>query len=119
MPSLEALISNFKSMLENLFATSLKNLLTSDTVPSTGGTFQVTVGTSSTALTSQQVRSVTIKADSNNTDDVWVGFSSSIDPSTGFQLSAGESLDLVIDDLSKIYVVSPTDGQKIYVIWVL
>jgi len=86
--------------------------------PATGGTFQFTVSTTPTPLGSQAVRMVTIKADKGNTDAVYVGFDSNLDSSNGFALDPGESVDIVIDSLGKIYVVSQSTAQKIYVMWV-
>jgi len=86
--------------------------------PTNGGTLQVVATSTPTPLGSQKVRMITIKADKGNTDSVWIGFDSSINSSTGFPLDPGESIDIVIDDLSKVYVMSPSTAQKIYVMWV-
>lgn len=87
--------------------------------PTSGGTFQMTTTDTATPLGSQKVRMITIKADNGNTDNAWIGFDSSVDQSSGFPLAPGETIDIVIDNLSKVYVMSPGDAQKIYVMWVL
>ena len=86
--------------------------------PTEGGTFQFTVSTTPTALGNKAVKMVTIKADKGNTDAVYIGFDSSVSSGNGFALDPGESVDIVIDDLGKVYVVSGQDAQKIYVMWV-
>jgi len=86
--------------------------------PSKGGTFQFTVSTTPTALGALEVKMVTIKADKGNTDAVYIGFDSSVSSGTGFALDPGESVDIVIDNLGKVYVVSQSTAQKIYVMWV-
>lgn len=106
MISLEALISR------------LRNLLSEETIPSSGGTLQMTVTSTPTPLSSQKCRMVTIKSDGGNTDSVYVGFSSDLSATNGFPVAPGEYIDIVVNDLSKVYVMSPSDGQKIYVMWV-
>jgi len=86
--------------------------------PSKGGTFQFTVSTTPTALGALEVKMVTIKADRSNTDAVYIGFDDQVNTATGFALDPGESIDIVIDDLSKVYVMSPSVAQKVYVMWV-
>ena len=86
--------------------------------PSKGGTFQFTVSTTPTALGALEVKMVTIKADRSNTDAVYIGFDSDLNSSNGFALDPGESVDIVIDNLGKVYVVSQSTAQKIYVMWV-
>jgi len=94
---------------------AMKDLLGS---PSKGGTFQFTVSTTPTALGALEVKMVTIKADKANTDAVYIGFDDSVSTGTGFALDPGESVDIVIDNLGKVYVVSGQNAQKIYVMWV-
>ena len=106
MMSLEALIHR------------LKDLLSEETVPNAGGTLQIVVTSTPTPLGSQKVRTVTIKADKDNTDSVWVGFSSDLSDANGFPIDPGEGIDIVVDNLSRVYVMSPSVAQKIYVMWV-
>ena len=88
--------------------------------PQEGGTIQVLVDTTPVQVDGSvsNIRSATLKADANNSDTIWVGFDSSVSATTGFPLEPGDHIDIVIDSLSKIYVVSGTAGQKLYVIWV-
>lgn len=86
--------------------------------PSKGGTFQFTVSTTPTALGALAVKMVTIKADKANTDAVYIGFDDQVNTATGFALDPGESVDIVIDNLGKVFVFSQSTAQKIYVMWV-
>ena len=106
MMSLEALIHR------------LKSLLLEETVPSAGGTLQIVVTGTPTSLGSQKCRMVTIKSDSGNTDNVYVGFSADLSDANGFPIEPGECIDIVVNDLSKVYVMSPGVAQKVYVMWV-
>jgi len=99
-------------------ASRLRSLLSEETVPSAGGTLQIVVTGTPTSLGSQKCRMVTIKSDSENTDNVYVGFDSELDNTNGFPIESGECIDIVVNNLSKVYVMSPSDGQKIYVMWV-
>ena len=88
--------------------------------PQEGGALSVVVSTSVTPLssTAQKVKMVTIKADKSNTDAVYIGFDPAMTVNTGLPLDPGESIDIVIDDLSKLYALSQSTAQKIYVLWV-
>lgn len=87
--------------------------------PKEGDTIQVIVDTTPVQVGSEgNIRAVTLKADHANSDTIWVGFSSSVDNTTGFPLEAGDHIDIVIDSLAKIYVVAGSSGQKLYAIWV-
>jgi len=86
--------------------------------PTEGGTAQVTVGTTAAQLGPGEIRMVTIRADKNNAGTVYVGFDSSVSASTGFPLTPGDTIDIVIDDLGKIWLVADQTGQKAYLIWV-
>jgi len=87
---------------------------------SSGGSMQATVGTTASQLsaTSISAKSVTIKSDSNNTGNIYIGFDSSVSSANGFQLEPGGGVDISIDDLSKIWLIADADNQKIYVIYV-
>jgi len=88
--------------------------------PQEGGTLQIIVDTTPMQIDGSvsNIRTATLKADSANSDVIWIGFSSSVDASTGFPLNAGDHIDIVIDSLSKIYAVAGSSAQKLYVIWV-
>ena len=87
--------------------------------PSNIGTKQIIVGTSRVQVssTSVKVRSVTIKADDNNTGKVYVG-GRNVTTQNGYALYPGQAVDIFIDDLSKIYLVSDADNQLVYIIYV-
>lgn len=61
---------------------------------------------------SQATTSVTIKALSTNTVAVYVG-TTGVTTSTGFELLAGESVTLDVNNLSKIYVISGSSSQVV------
>jgi len=108
-------VSNVSNLL-----TSTNDILSNNlTPPTTGGTAQITVGKTPTALGGNTpIKSVIIRADSSNTDKIWLGFDNTVDDTKGFPLAHDEYIEIVIDNLSKIYVMSPTDGQKVYIMWV-
>jgi hypothetical protein len=55
--------------------------------------------------------SVTIQADSDNTDSIWVG-DSSVTVTKGIRLTKGNSVNLPVADASRVYVVGAAAGQK-------
>jgi len=77
---------------------------------------QLTVGTSATPLVTSSIPlmfGVVVKADINNSGNVYVG-DSSVSTSNGYCLTAGEGIAFEIYDASKVYVVADTDNQKVY-----
>lgn len=86
--------------------------------PRGGGTSQVIVSDTVIQLQKKQIKMVTLKADKSNTDAVYIGFDDNVNASTGFPLDPGESIDIVIDDLSKIYLIASEIAQKVYILWV-
>lgn len=79
----------------------------------------VTVGTSVTRLSNSSVhcRVVIIKADDDNSGNVYVGFDENVTTSTGFRLKAGQGVELVINNLNKIYLIADSDDQKVYYVY--
>jgi len=61
---------------------------------------------------SQAVSSVTVKALSTNTVAVYVGVSG-VTTANGFELLAGESLSLDIDNLADVFVISGSASQVV------
>lgn len=64
-------------------------------------------------------KGVDVKADDDNTGVVYVGALSTItagsaDATDGFRLNPGQSVFLAIDDISKVYVIGSTTGQKVW-----
>ena len=77
---------------------------------------QVTVGTSAVQLTTSSTSlnfGVVIKADPNNSGNVYVG-DSSVSTSNGYLLTPGEGIAFEIDDASKVWLVADADNQKVY-----
>jgi len=77
---------------------------------------QTTVGTSEVALaTTHSVPngfSAVVKALAANTGKVYVGLTGVL-TSTGFELSAGESVELYVTDLATVYLISDTAAQGV------
>ena len=64
---------------------------------------------------------ILVKAANSNTGTVYVGVSSAVtagtlDATDGFELGAGESVQVELNDPSKIYVIGSASGQKVF--WV-
>ena len=77
-------------------------------------TGQVTVGVSSVQLSSNVLKnSINIKSSNSNTGNVYVGNSNAVTTSTGYELSAGESLTLPIDNSDLIYLIADSTNQII------
>ena len=78
--------------------------------------FQETIGTSELQLSDNPLNySVTVKALNGNSSVVYVGVSG-VNPSSGFELNAGESISLSIDNTNRLYVIASNANQKICVI---
>ena len=78
--------------------------------------FQETIGTSELQLADNPLNySVTVKALNGNSAVVYVGVSG-VDASNGFELNAGESISLSIDNTNRLYVVASDVNQKICLI---
>ena len=68
------------------------------------------------STTSVRVRSLVVTAETDNTNPVTVGGSTvvgALATRRGTPLSAGQSISLDIDDLSKVYIDSITDGEGV------
>lgn len=78
--------------------------------------FQETIGTSELQLADNPLNySVTVKALNGNSAVVYVGVSG-VDTSNGFELNAGESISLSIDNTNRLYVIASDINQKICLI---
>lgn len=78
--------------------------------------FQETIGTSELQLANNPLSySVTVKALNGNSAVVYVGVSG-VDASNGFELNAGESISLSIDNTNRLYVIASDINQKICLI---
>jgi hypothetical protein len=76
-------------------------------------------GTGTVGVASQQAdmgfkaaKSVTIKADAANTGTLYLGHDNSVSATTGFPLAKGESIEIDVDSVDKIWVVGSAAGQK-------
>jgi len=76
------------------------------------GTKTVPTGTAEAIATSQAIKSVTIKALSTNTVAVYVG-ATGCTIAAGFELLAGESISLDVDNLNLVYCISGNASQVV------
>ena len=72
-----------------------------------------TAGTTAQAagLGFEAAKSVLIKAAAANTDKVYVGHSLNVSSANGFELSAGESVEIPVDSLGKVFVIGGAASQ--------
>jgi uncharacterized Zn-binding protein involved in type VI secretion len=79
----------------------------------TFATNQLSVGSTTVSLPLQPVtRMVTVKAHNGNLGNVYIG-GSSVAPNSGFELGAGESLTILVDNANKVYCIASPSGQRI------
>jgi hypothetical protein len=71
-----------------------------------------TAGTAETLATTTTIKSVTVQAKNSNTGVIYVG-GSTVSSTSGISLYAGDSVNMEIDDLVKIYVDSSVDGEGV------
>ena len=92
-------------------------LKTIEEVPGTPYTNQFAVATAGTAvqLQSNATLSLTIKALAANTGLIYVG-GSSVDSTSGFELSAGDSVSIAISNNNIIWIDASVSGEKVCVI---
>lgn len=81
------------------------------------------VGTSAVLITSSSVttkKGVLVKAANSNTGTVYVGNSdvtaNTVEATDGFEIGAGESVMIEIDDANKVYCIGSAVSQKVF--WV-
>lgn len=75
---------------------------------------QTSVGTSAVQLASNTAtKGVLVKAKNANTGIVYVGNSSDVTTSTGFELGAGEKVFVQVDDSNKIYCIASAASQSV------
>jgi len=79
------------------------------------------IGTASTSITATSTplyNGVTIKAANANTGTVYVGnidvTAGTATSTDGFELGAGESMTIEVNDLNKIYLIGSAAGQKVF-----
>lgn len=62
-------------------------------------------------LTLHAMKHVKIKADLDNSDNVYVGHDQNVSASNGYPLDAGEEVDVPVDSLDKVWVVGGAADQ--------
>ena len=80
------------------------------------------IGTSPVTLVATSVkikRGVLIKAADGNSGKIYVGVSTNVtadsnDATDGFELSAGDALEVEIDDVRSIHVIASASDQKVF-----
>lgn len=81
---------------------------------------QVTVGTSAVQLSSTSFDlwfGLAIKADDNNTSDVYIG-GSTVSSTTGYRLIAGQGITIEVDDVTRVYAIAGAAAQEVQYIGV-
>jgi len=109
-------VGNYGSIFKPLPTTGSGGGGGGSSTPTTIYNNHVNVSTAGTRVqltsTSTTIQRVTIKANEDNVGNIFVG-NSNVDSSNGIVISAGESVDIMIDNLNKVYIDSETDGDGI------
>jgi len=112
------------SILSAAFDTAQQALKTTDSSGSSGGSLPdtiynghvtVTTAGSAVSISSSSItlkKGITIKANTNNTGNIFVG-NSSVDNTNGIEIEPGESIDISIDDLNKVYIDANNNNDGI------
>lgn len=75
---------------------------------------QTSIGTSAVQLASNtSTKGVLVKAKSTNTGIIYVGNSSGVTSSTGFELLAGEAVFVPVDNSNKVYCIASASSQTV------
>ena len=75
---------------------------------------QATVGTVATQLTSNTLRQgVVVKASNSNNGIIYLGNSNVVTASTGYEIGAGESVTIPINNTNLIYLIASASNQSI------
>lgn len=78
---------------------------------------QKTVGTSASQLASNAAKSgFTLKADDDNTGNIYLGTSGVTAANALFRLKAGQAVFVSIDNANRLYAIASAASQKLYVI---
>lgn len=83
-----------------------------------GQTTVVTAGTQIQLAANTPIKSVTVKANFNNTGYIFVG-AATVDSSTGFILSKNDSVSLDVDNLNDVWIDSSIDAQAVSYIYLV
>lgn len=95
----------------------VKNNTTTATGVGSGKTAVAVAGTQVALSASTVIKSVTIKALSTNTGIIYVG-ASTVSSADGFELNAGDTVSLDVDNLADVYVDSSVNGEGVSYIYV-
>lgn len=117
-----ALASDSSGLIELLADPVTNRLLVNSTITGTisvaplttvyNGSKTVPTGTAQAIATTQAISSVTVKALSTNSVAVYVGVTG-VTTSDGFELLAGESVSMDIDNLADVFVISGSASQVV------
>lgn len=80
---------------------------------------QATIATTATQITTSPLagrKSVTIKLKTSATQKVYIGHDNTVTTSTGYELAAGEAIDMEIDASSTIYGIADTSSQTVCIL---
>lgn len=113
------LIDDLRAALAAIHTDQLRVDVITPFTPTSSGSGQLNVTTAGTRvqLPSQACKAVSIAAKPANTGNVYLG-DSSVTSANGRILDAGDTIDLAIDDLSRLYIDADTDGEGISYLWV-
>ena len=112
---LEALLNALASMATDQLRVDLVTPFT----PTAVGSGQATVAAagSTEALPAQACKAVSIAANPDNTGNIFLG-DSTVSSANGRILAPGDTLDLAIDNLNRLYIDAAVDGEGISYLWV-
>ena len=113
------LIDNLVTALASVHTDQLRVDVITPFVPTSAGNGQQDVTTAGTRvqLSAQACKAVSIAAKAANTGDIYLG-DSGVTSANGRILEPGDTIDLSIDDLSRLYIDSEEDGEGISYLWV-
>lgn len=88
------------------------------TIIGNGKTTVTSPGSSVQLASSTSTSSITIKALATNTGTIYVG-SSSVSSANGFQLAAGDTLSLDLNNLNKVYLDASVGGEGVTYVYIV
>lgn len=88
------------------------------TVLGNGKTTVTTAGTRVQLGSSTSTGSITVKALAANTGTIYVG-NTTVSSSNGFQLSAGDTVSMDLDNLSKVWIDSSVNGEGVSFVYIV
>lgn len=113
------LIDDLRGALADVAGDELRVNVITPFTPSSVGNGQRDVASAGTRvqLSAQACKAVSIAAKPDNSDNIYVG-DSSVDDTNGRILAPGDSVDLAIDNLNRLYIDADTNGDGISYLWV-